>query len=400
MSETTVTTAVELLPLPESWTVPEGWKRHVLPVDPDNVDSPLSRRGYEASAHYTLDVERRQVSVHLVTDEARHRNVELGESIAPFTLFRSSVVPSRLDLGALTLRYHLEMATAETINSLLAETEPLVRELLDHLVPVPGTGAKDWTPRAFDAARRLRHLIDRRPYRGTEYDFPHAQGSYVVAAGDFFQVFPSLVQHEWAEATGEALERAIEGVHQAALRITAVEHLERLIPVTLTGKKLPDGQYGPVTSVIIVGTRAWLHTYRQQQAGDLTPMDTARWDGAPGHALHVQDDSSDADLQAVAERALRDAAGQGIKLLGVDSWAENLRAERRTAVRRQLEALGADIGEMEKSLKPMKQRRKVLVTRVLGWDEQDTDSSLGRLAGMSHTAVGDIREALAKDDTE
>ncbi|MFI8944112.1 hypothetical protein [Streptomyces syringium] len=399
MSDTVVSTAVELCPLPDDWRVPADWKRHMLRADGDDVDSPLRPHGYEASVHYVLDVERRQVSVHLPTGELARHDAELGASIGGITLHRSGVVPSRLDLGALTLRYHPELATAENVNSLLTELEPLVRELLDNFVAVPGTGARDWTPQAVDAARRIHRLIDRRPYRGTEFDFPHAQHTYLVSAENFFTVFPSLIERGWAGVTDEALDRAIEQVHQMTACLKP-EHLEQLIPLTLTGEKLPAGKQGPITAVTIVGVRAWLHAYRRQQAEGLTPMDAARWDGALGHALHVQDDSSDADLQAIAENTVRDAAGQGIKLLGTDTWVKNLRADRRTTVRKQLETLGTDIAELEKKLKPARQRRKILVSRVLGWGEQDTDSSLGRLASMSHTAVGDIREALDKDDSE
>ncbi|MFJ7416741.1 hypothetical protein ACIQWZ_39020 [Streptomyces sp. NPDC098077] len=55
-------------------------------------------------------------------------------------------------------------------------------------------------------------------------------------------------------------------------------------------------------------------------------------------------------------------------------------------------------GRLENQIKPARKRRTVLVTRVLGWGEEDTDSGLGRSSGLSHTAVGTIRASL--DTTE
>ncbi|MGY3341086.1 hypothetical protein ACVW0K_007279 [Streptomyces filamentosus] len=50
---------------------------------------------------------------------------------------------------------------------------------------------------------------------------------------------------------------------------------------------------------------------------------------------------------------------------------------------------------LEERLKPARKRRTVLVTRILGWEgERDTDSALGRDAGLSHTAVRSLRTAL------
>ncbi|WP_370193151.1 hypothetical protein [Streptacidiphilus sp. MAP5-52] len=388
--------ALVLRPLPAQWTPPSTWERYIpapTPARPDTRD----RKGYEAAAVYVLDLAGRELSVMALDSDTISADTQTGEHL--FTdHFSKGLVPPRIRLGTCLLRYEPDLASAEVLNALLAEAEPLARQLLDNLIPVPGTGQFDWTPAAMDAAQRAGHLIERRPYRGTKHDFPYRSGRQVleVNASDLFRVWPELVQEEWAERTGKQLAYAVENVHTEAYRAWQEPQLrKRLWDI------LGDGDLDKDAALTVVGVRAWMHGFRQQKAGDLVPVDAEVWDGIAVHALHIRDDSTVAERQRVERRAVDAAAAVGVKLLGVTEWSTDQLRQRRAEIRAELEELGARIGELEKDLKPAKALRRAKVSRVLAWQEYgDTDSAVGRLAGLSHTAVGALREVLEKDDEE
>ncbi|MFI8515342.1 hypothetical protein ACIGHB_29860 [Streptomyces sp. NPDC085460] len=254
----------------------------------------------------------------------------------------------------------------------------------------------DWTARAADAFGRAWHLADRYPYRGTEFDSSFV-GIFRVDAADLFSAAPDLVNPAWAEATGQQLQDMVPSYD--------FHRLEQLPQVLVEAAResgaLPAVRDGQMRTARVCGLRAWLHGYRRDQAGSLIPVDAVRWDGGVHHALSVTDDSTDAELAAAARRAEQDAAARGIKLIGASRWVEQLRAARRTAVREQLAGLRDEIAALEDRLKPARKRRTVLVTRILGWDgERDTDTALGRDAGLSHTAVRTLRTALEADQED
>ncbi|MGW8767839.1 hypothetical protein ACWGN5_35745 [Streptomyces sp. NPDC055815] len=397
---TTTTTAIAIRPLPANWAPPADWKRDDAAVDPDNPRGERELTGYRAGVAFVLDTDQRDLSVYPVAEGAPGDEVP-GEFVT-YQHTRNGVAPAVLQIGVIRLNTSLDLARADRINSVLEEVRPLAQEIADNLLPVPGTTGRDWTARAYDACRSAEHLLNRYPYRGTEHDFPYLRHCYAVDAAPVLAAFPDLINRSWAESTDQQLQDAavaLEGrLYQLYKDNPDSEVLKRLIEMSLTGAPLSDRDGRPVMDVRVHGARAWLHAYRRDQAAGLTPMDAARWDGAAHHALHIADDSTDAELAAVARRAERDAAAQGVKLLAADQWAHTLRTDRRTAIRTQLAELRDQIGALENHLKPARKRRTVLVTRVLAWGEEDTDSALGRASGLSHTAVGTIRSSL--DTTE
>ncbi|MGW6291013.1 hypothetical protein [Streptomyces sp. NPDC055107] len=398
----TITTATDITlhPLPDDWTPPADWERASLPVGSEDPGGERKLTGYEASIAFVLDTERRELSVHFLVHRGTDSDGAPGDYVTHEHI-TNGVAPPRILLGGLNLNTSVDLARPERINALLQEVRPLAQEIADNLLPVAGTTGRDWTARAADAQRAAAHLLERYPYRSTEYDFAYRRPWYLIDADVALKVLPDLINPAWADATDQQLQDAAATL-ETQLRNrcqTNTETLERLILISLTGTRLPDTDDGrPSTHIRLHGARAWLHAYRRDQAAGLTPMDTARWDGTAHHALHITDDCTDADLAAVARQAERDAAAQGVKLLAADRWARPLRADRRAAIRTQLSVLRDQIGELEDKIKPARKRRTVLVTRVLGWGEEDTDSGLGRSSGLSHTAVGTIRASL--DTTE
>lgn len=397
---TTTTTGITLHPLPDDWTPPADWERASLSVDSEDPGGERKLTGYEAGIAFVLDTERRELSVHPLTSRGAASD-EVPGAYATYEHISNGVVPPRILLGGMRLNTSVDLARPERINALLQEVRPLAQEIADNLLPVAGTTGRDWTARAADAQRAAAHLLERYPYRGTEYDFPYRRPWYLIDADTALKAIPSLISPAWADATDQQLQDAAANLEtQLRQHCQAnTETLEKLILISLTGTRLPDTDDGrPSTHIRLHGARAWLHAYRRDQAAGLTPVEAAHWDGAAHHALHITDDSTDTDLAAAARQAERDAAAQGIKLLAADRWAHTLRADRRTAVRTQLTGLRDQIGALEDKIKPARKRRTVLVTRVLGWGEEDTDSGLGRSSGLSHTAVGTIRASL--DTTE
>ncbi|MFJ6523621.1 hypothetical protein ACIQJ4_35855 [Streptomyces filamentosus] len=238
-------------------------------------------------------------------------------------------------------------------------------------------------------AGRASHLASRYPYRGTEDDFPY-RGACAVDAAALFSALPGLIDPAWAEATDHQIQAVTMDFDLYHAKLP-----QDLVRAALKSGALRGQGEEELRTARVYGLRAWLHGHRLDQAGGLTPMDAARWDGAAHHALYVTDDSTDAELAAAARRAEQDAASRGLKLIGAGQWTAQLRADRRTAVREQLTAVRDEIAALEERLKPARKRRTVLVTRILGWEgERDTDSALGRDAVLSHTAVRTLRTAL------
>ncbi|MDR3083998.1 MAG: hypothetical protein LBV60_24295 [Streptomyces sp.] len=395
---TTTATPVTVRPLPAGWTPPADWERHTIAINPGTPDSAREPAGYQAGVSYVLDIERRELTVHPVASGADAAAVP-GTYVSPEKL-RSGVVPPVIQLGGVHLAQSASLATPDFVNGLFDEVQPLAQQIVDNLLPVAGTTGYDWTALAADALAAAEHLLNRRPYRGTEYDYPYTVGAYAVDAADALAAWPDLIDTAWAQATDQELQNAAAALYDRLSGRPDSDVPARMIKISLTGSPLPDFHGRAVTSVRLYGARAWLHAYRRDQAGGLTPVDATRWDGAAHHAPRITDDSTAEDLAATARQAERDAATQGIKLIGADRWAAALRADRRTAVRSHLAELRDQIAYLENDLKPARRRRAALVTRVLAWGEEDTDSGLGRAAGLSHTAIRTIRTSLDAEDTD
>ncbi|MFD5565567.1 MULTISPECIES: hypothetical protein [Kitasatospora] len=382
------TTDLTLVPMADDWTPPTSWKRENRLAD--------RMPGYEANILYVVDISRRELSVIPVPDST---GTDTGEWVS-YDHQSRGVVPTRFHLGSLNLRFHPEFATPEHANVILTEAAPLALTIVDHLLPVIGTSTYDWSAAADMAKSEAEHLIERYPYRGTEHDFPHSHHAYRIEANTFFKALPDLIQPEWAEDGDDRLESTLQAIHQVFHGVSGVEdNFKLLLKLTTTGQLPADVNGRTVTQFHLVGVRAWLYELRKERAGDLTPVDASRWDGITAYALRVDGDSTPEHLDRIAEQVTMAAAEQGVKLLGARSWAWAVCKQRRANVRAELEELGKQIAMWEKDLAPAKKKRRALVTRVLSWGEYgDTNSSLGTLASMSHTAVGAIRDALERED--
>ncbi|GAA2062260.1 hypothetical protein GCM10009839_86750 [Catenulispora yoronensis] len=277
----------------------------------------------------------------------------------------------------LNVSHHPQLAADTTaLNGLLDEVASAVAEMIEGMVQGPG-GVPDWSVRSRQIAEELDHRINRRPYRGTEHDFPH-KPSMVIDAEELFATYPQLVKAEWAEMDTEELDR------QAKHTLLTAERLG-----------------GEDQRLHVVGVRAWMYGYRDQNDTGRRAMDAAAWPGIVAHRVTVRDDSTFAELERAAQAATAAADTEGVRLVGAVKFMRNVREQCRIDVRAQLKGEGERIAELEAQLKPAKVRRRALVARVLSWGlESDTDTTLGREAAMSHTAVGGIRTSLNADNDD
>ncbi|MDF4254670.1 hypothetical protein [Streptomyces sp. WMMB303] len=387
--------------VPEDWTPPEGWQRR--PTDNGGEEV----LGWLATVVYTLDLTTRELIASPVENpgpDGRDSEVlaQLGEHVY-YSHILSGILPARIQLDHLPLDWWPQLATPAAINALLEQVEPLAREIADGALRVtgqPGT-TLDWSPIAADAYGAASHLINRFPYRGGEHDFPRPRGAWYLDTAEVFRHRPDLIDPAWADYGDQDLSRVVSAI---ARSITDAADDDPELHETLVGlsrdSQCPPTPYdGRTPTLHPVGVRSWLHHYRRQQADGLEPVDVRWWDASGVHAHRIQDTTDDDELRQITARAVKEAAAQGIKLLGTDRWAEDLRRARRTDIREQLAAIGAEISETEAKLKPKKKQRRALLARVLTWDTEATDSGLGRISGLSHTAVRSMRDAL-NDDTD
>jgi hypothetical protein len=304
-------------------------------------------------------------------DHGPGRGVYFGEEDYLF-------VPPVIDF-VLNLDHHPELAAdVAALNALLDEVAPHAAELIDALAQGPD-GAPDWSIRSRAIAEELRHRIDRRPYRGTQHDFPHEPGP-LTTADELFAQFPQLVNPAWAEMDSDELDSRARRVLLDSL-----------------GLAPKDSEYHRRPRA--VGIRTWMYAYRDRAgAPDQRTMDAAAWPGSAMHRAAVREDSTEAELEQASKAATAAAEAEGIRLIGAEKLMRNLREQRRTDIRAQLKAEGERVAELESQLNPAKRRRRALVTRILSWGlENDTDTTIARDAAMSHTAIGAIRASLNAD---
>lgn len=333
---------------------------------------------------YELDVSDRRLVVYLPENDD-DQGLGLPAHFYDDASYNAPV-PQVLRLGCFhpSVKEAQHLATVEVVNALTAEIAPGVQRMLDELAVGPG-GLADWTAAARSIAGELRHRIERRPYRGTEHDFPYEPRT-IVDAADLFQAHPELIDQAWAEMDGAQLDRAANQVIKTA-RDTGC----------LTD---PNGNdYHPDAPV--VGVRRWLYEYRARNAGGLEPVEARDWSGLAAHAAAVRDDSTEEELAALASGVEAIARTKGVKLFSTVAYLAGLRDARRAEVRAQLEAEGGRVTALTAQLKPAQVRRRALAVRVLGWGlDSDTDSAVARIAGMSHTAVSGLRSSLHADNAD
>lgn len=128
---------------------------------------------------------------------------------------------------------------------------PLAQRLLDHLLPVPGTNDRDYSPEAASAGRDIYRACTR------HVEPPLGLRPNLVLMDRVVEVMPELVEPKWATADDATLDREAE----MFTRFFVYHHpqLHRLLDVPESTSHLD--------TLEILGVRAWMYRYRLEMSG-------------------------------------------------------------------------------------------------------------------------------------
>lgn len=288
--------------------------------------------------------------------------------------------------------------TVEEGNALAAELVPAMQRFADAMIPVPGRpGLWDWTAEAAAVSRAISARVDRdyTPIGDVDAIKPDPWMRDITELADRVPGFDDVFRKRYAfwDNVDELTDHQI---YQCAADFGR-GYIDASFPGVLDVFGLPfsPAYEGAATcgKFRVLGTTAYLCGLREQLANGRTVIDAARWfEANPVPAELI--DLSHTELAAEARRINDRLAESGVLVVGIRDWALSNRGQLRDRVRRQLVELGRDAADKAREARAAKQRRNALINRVLTWGESvDTDTAVGKLAGMSHTAIGTLRRA-------
>lgn len=397
MTTTAATQPVTITPMPEGWTYP------------GQLDEPATQS--TAWIYVILDVHRRNLSVTVRMEG------ESYDKTAPSLITASCCVKLPAPEGRTVS--HDWLAVPDRISFLLnnhrtrdaihdflqTEVVPLAQEIVDSLIPVPGTDEFDWTPDAVEAAQELRFVCDyphgvpvandagetmaqqRAMYRSS------SRRRRYLAATRLFEVRPDLAEKAWAGMSDERLNERADIL--ARFLVHWNTRSDGRLYEQLGYQRKENGEW---PWVHLIGLRAYMFGYRQQVAGNLTVQNADGWYARPDYTGDVHADLTDAEVAALAEKHTNDALCEGLLLIGAADWIRTRRDYERTVLRDSLIWLGSEYAVRKAALDEIQGRRAARLAQIISWRvPADTDAELGRLAKMSHTGVAKLREKLADD---
>lgn len=286
------------------------------------------------------------------------------------------------------------------INALLDELRPAAQAFADAMLPVPGRpGRFDFTAAAAAANRAIARRLHRRrqPIDLDAARNPHIRDITEVA--DLYDGFDDALRTHLYVAT------SLDWMSDEDIARAAVDFGRGFIDERLPGLRdalgLAPRDKDRSDNVYVLGTTAFLCGLREQMAEGRSVVDAERWFDHEPIPAEVAD-LHNCDLPDWALTYNKDIAHRGVYVVGLVRWAQQNRRTLREQVRRQLARLGREAAEAEQAARSARQRRNALALRVLSWDDDsDTDKSVGKLARLSHTAIGKLRRAAdGGDDTD
>jgi hypothetical protein len=284
-----------------------------------------------------------------------------------------------IDSGVAELPY-LDVAAA---NALIEELAPYAQALLDGFFEAGGE--LDWSADAVRAGRNIGRLCSRhRQAADPEVDADLVDFATIV------EQFPQVYRPELLRKPLDKLAEECETITRF-LGHNEVWHGEiKKVFGTLSS----DGTY---VYLDVLGVRAWYRAVLVD--GDPRALrDFADWDAEHGHlaAGEITSASTDADLEAWAEREEVRAARANLRLLGALEAAQSYRAQLREQDWDRLAVVGAEVARLERELAEARADRLDLITKAIGWGRGD--SGIAERARMSRQAVSKIRNGGKTDD--
>jgi len=277
-----------------------------------------------------------------------------------------------IDSGVKELPY-LDVAAA---NAILEELAPYAQALLDGLFEAGGE--LDWSADSARAGRNIGRLCSRHRKAGA----PDSDGD-LVDFGVIVQRFPQVYQPELLRLSLDKLADRCESITRF---LGSNEHWHPEVKKVF-GRPYHDGSGVGLDKL---GVRAWYRTVLVD--GDPRPLrEFESWDAEHGRlaAGEITSASTDAELDAWAEREEVRAARVNVRLLGAQEAVFGYRGQLREQDWDRLAVVGAEVARLERELAEARGDRLELVTKAIGWGR--SDSGIAERARMTRQAVHKIR---------
>jgi hypothetical protein len=290
---------------------------------------------------------------------------------------------------------------AQTLYDLAVRVLPMAQRIVESMHRFNSGRALEWSAAAISAWRNLVAATDYSADDGVVTWEPaelKPVPPYMHEVSEFIERHPELVDPAWVTASDAELDayaayRPHSGYGGVVGRMCTHD------------RELYADGYGGAS---FYGDRAALYAYRARAAGDLTVTEAEAWLTDDEHGKQVANTTvftsllsrrSDAELEELESHLQAAAAARGLRLVGASAWLKARRAAMRQAVEQRLARLGAECNNLEHQLTVARRHRAAELTEVLSWNDGRSDVFLGKLAGMSHTAVKNLRDRLEAEVT-
>ncbi|MFF4607758.1 hypothetical protein ACFY12_34095 [Streptomyces sp. NPDC001339] len=293
--------------------------------------------------------------------------------------------------------------TADELYEVATAALPIVQRMMDTIHRVGPRGDLEWSAAASAAWGDFEKATEPRIERGTvTWPEPviHPVSDWRHEAAEFLERYPELIPADLATASDAELDRIAAYKPKAGYGGVAGY-------LSTHDSEIYDAGWGGNS---FFGNRAALYAYRTKAAGGRTQVSAEQWLGTEAGQRAVAAATkeygalagqSDDRLTQFAARLQAAAVVENLAVTGLTEQLQHRRAAEHRAVEDLLHREGAEVARLEGLLKEARGRRRTSLARVLAWSGDRTDRDLGALASMSHTAVGELRNALtADDDTE
>ena len=295
---------------------------------------------------------------------------------------------------------------AAGVNEHLEQIRPIAQQLVDALEPVPGTnGDYDWTLRATAIDSAINGLVDYGAGHGpTAIRDRVSEGTITFA--ELIEADPDLIDPLWATMTDTQLDevaRLWTGDGDRHGKFVNRETENRLCAhFDLAGWKngvAPEGVHSR-PSFYVLHARTDLRRWRDTAIATATGLPTAYaeqvFDGYDGDDLSAS--CTDADLDQIAARLEATVAYRDkVAVIGTRGMLLKQRAQMRARVRREAQAAGAAVVELEGQLRTARATRDGLLSQVVGFGEEPEHNTDGTLNYAEIARVGSMSRVAARN---
>jgi hypothetical protein len=294
----------------------------------------------------------------------------------------------------------------------LARIAPVAQHLLDNLAPVPGTAAEwEWPPAATAAEDRIRSGVSYSQHSDDEFwaaPLPDRGHYGVVSVAELLDTCPSYADPAWITMSDAELDAVAADLCGSPVR--SGRSLPPWVKDALRSRFHPEADRMGTVPIYLVGGRIGLRAWRNAAIEAHAGMPARQ---ASEHLTTLTSPAVDELSAVTTDIELRKLAAQvdaevghrdHVALVGTVDYLRRLRAEMRTRVRAELEALGTRYTALAAELQQLSAARTGLLHQVLAFREppewpdgadEPNYAELGRIAGMTRQSARDaVQRAL------